>query len=127
MRVREVVHGCVLEFDADAAARGVSDGLFGLVVETVGDQAAMGRPQGGTSQQALTRKQMLGGGGALEVGDLCLLEDGSERNGALSSDVVSIETASEGHDGKPNCERAGVSMGADTKANTPGRRRTRGW
>ena len=57
--MREVVHGCVLEFDADAAARGVSDGLFGLVVETVGDQAAMGRPQGGTSQRALTRLQKL--------------------------------------------------------------------
>ena len=44
---REVVRGCVLEFDADTAAHRVSNGLFGLVVETVGDQAAMGRPQEG--------------------------------------------------------------------------------
>ena len=31
--------------------------------------------------------------GALQVGDLCLLEDGSERGGALGSDVVILETA----------------------------------
>ena len=52
--MREVVSGCVLEFDADAAANGVSDGLFGLSVKTVGGQAVMGRTQGGTSQRALT-------------------------------------------------------------------------
>eukprot|EP00964_Phaeocystis_antarctica_P051171 scaffold29846_cov45-Phaeocystis_antarctica.AAC.3 len=34
----------------------------------------------------------LGGGGALEVGDLCLLEDGSERSDALVSDLVPSET-----------------------------------
>ena len=36
------------------------------------------------------------GGGALEVGDLRLLEDDSERNGALGSDFVVHETAREG-------------------------------
>ena len=37
------------------------------------------------------------GGGALEVGDLRLLEDGSERNGALVTDAVVVpETAREG-------------------------------
>ena len=35
MRVRQAVRGCVLEGDADAAARGVFDGLFGLGVEAV--------------------------------------------------------------------------------------------
>ena len=35
-------------------------------------------------------------GGALEVGNHCLLEDGSERGGALVSDHVVFETASEG-------------------------------
>ena len=55
------------------------------------------------------------GGGAPQGGDLRLLEDGSERGGALGSDVVETETASEGQDG--NGERVGVSMGADTKAN----------
>ena len=44
-------------------------------------------------QWALTRKQTLWGGGALEVGDLCLLEHSSERGGSLVSDVVSAETA----------------------------------
>ena len=53
--------------------------------------------------------------------DLRLLEDGGERGGALGSDAVAPETASEGQDG--NGERVGVSMGADTKANTMGRRR----
>ena len=52
------------------------------------------------------------GGGALEVGDHRLLEHGSERKGALVSDVVDSETASEGWDG--DGERLGVSMGADT-------------
>ena len=35
------------------------------------------------------------GGGALELGDLRLLEDGSERRGTPVSDVVAFETASE--------------------------------
>ena len=43
---------------------------------------------------------MGGGGGALEVGDLCLLEDGGKRSGALGSDVVVFKTASEGQDGQ---------------------------
>ena len=51
------------------------------------------------------------GGGALEVGDHRLLEHGSERKGALVSDVVDSETASEGWDG--DGERLGVSMGVD--------------
>jgi hypothetical protein len=49
---------------------------------------------------ALTEKQTLRGGGALKVSDLCLLEDGSERRGALGSDVVASETVSEGQGGK---------------------------
>ena len=47
-----------------------------------------------------TQKQTLRGGGALEVGDLRLIEDGSKRSGALGSDAVACETASEGKDGK---------------------------
>jgi hypothetical protein len=64
----------------------------------------------------LTQKRTLWGGGALQVGDLRLLEDGCERGGTLISDAVASETASEewGGDG----ERVGVSMGADRKANT---------
>ena len=56
------------------------------------------------------------------MSDLRLLEDGGEREGALVSDPVSSETASEGWGG--NGERVGVSMGIDRKANTRGRRRT---
>ena len=68
-------------------------------------------------QRALTRKRTLCmWGGALQVGDLSLLEDGGERGGALVSDPVPSETASEGRSG--NGVRASVSTGADTKANT---------
>ena len=42
------------------------------------------------------KKATLWGGGALEVGDQCLLEDGSERSDALVSDAVASETASDG-------------------------------
>ena len=49
---------------------------------------------------ALTEKRTLRGSGALEVGDVCLLEDGGERSGALSSNAVVCETASEGQDVK---------------------------
>ena len=73
----------------------------------------------------MTEKQTLWGGGALQVSDLCLLEDCGERRGALVSDAVASETASEGWGG--DGERVGVSMGIDTKANTLGRRRTSAW
>ena len=68
------------------------------------------------SQRALTQKRTVWGGGTLQIGDLRLVEDGSQRSGALGSDVVASETVSEGHDG--NGERVGVSMGVDAKANT---------
>jgi hypothetical protein len=77
------------------------------------------------SQWALTQKKTLWGGGALQVGDLRLLEDGGERGGALITDIVVVETASEGWGG--DGERVSVSMGIDTKANTLGRRRTPIW
>ena len=47
VRVRQAVPGCVLDGDADAAARGVFNGLYGLVVEVVVPQAATGRSPGG--------------------------------------------------------------------------------
>ena len=42
-----------------------------------------------------TKATTFGGSGALEVGDHRLLEDGSERGGALVSDVVVPDTARE--------------------------------
>ena len=69
------------------------------------------------------RWRLLWGSSALEMGYHRLLEDGSECGGALGSDVVVEETADEGRSG--DGERvASVSMGADKKANTLGRRRT---
>ena len=41
------------------------------------------------------RSNGFGAGGALEVSDVRLVEDGGERSGALGSDVVVSETASE--------------------------------
>ena len=56
-----------------------------------------------------TKANTLRGGGSLEVGDVCLVENGSERSDALHSHAVASETASEGQDG--NGEKAGVSNG----------------
>ena len=53
----------------------------------------------GADRKANTR-QRIQGRGALELLDLCLFEDGSEHRGALSSNTVVSETASEGQDGK---------------------------
>ena len=47
-------------------------------------------------QGALTEDRTLSGGGALEVGDHRLLEDGSERRGALVSDAVVPDTTRDG-------------------------------
>ena len=46
-------------------------------------------------------------GGALEVSDVRLVEDGSERSGALGSDAITPETAR-------GSERAGTCQGALT-------------
>ena len=54
-RDMNVVDHCVLEGDADAAARGVFDGPFGLAVEAVVLQAAKGRSQGGEVGYGSTR------------------------------------------------------------------------
>ena len=48
------------------------------------------------SMGADTKANTLRGGGLPEGGDLRLLEDGSERGGALVSNVVAFDTVSEG-------------------------------
>ena len=50
----------------------------------------------GACQRALTGKQTLRGGGALEVGDIRLFEDGGKLGGTLVSDLILSETVSEG-------------------------------
>ena len=66
-------------------------------------------------QRALTQKRTLWGRGALELGDLRLLENGGELRGILGSDLVEAETVTAGwsEDG----QKSGVSAGADIKAN----------
>ena len=55
--------------------------------------ASMGAEVGAEAcQGALTQRRTLSGGGAPEVGDHCLLEDGCERGGALVSDLVVPDT-----------------------------------
>ena len=73
---------------------GASLGAEAVVAQT----ASMGAEVGAeVCQGALTLSgAAVGCGGALEVGDLCLLEDSSKRGGALGSDVVAFETVSEG-------------------------------
>ena len=76
---------------------GSSFGTEVVTRETAGTGAEAGAEE---CQRALTRKQtLLGGGGALEVGNLRLLEDGGERGGDLGPDEVACETASERQDG----------------------------
>jgi len=72
----------------------------------------------------MTQKETLWGGGARQVGDLRQLEDGSERGGALGSDIVVFETESEGWgaDG----ERAQACQRALTVKRTLRGRRTSG-
>ena len=66
---RGVAHrGRFLEFDVDAAAGGAFDGLLGLVVEVVAQQAAVGRPHGvgwATREQGPARPTRLAGGRGL--------------------------------------------------------------
>ena len=96
--------GHLLECDADAAARGVSDGLLVHISEAIFNQAVSEEQSGygeraGVSMGADTRANTASGGGAPQVGDLRLLEDGGERGGALVSGLVIYETASKGWDG----------------------------
>ena len=64
-----------------------------VVVETASEG---GSQRAGAYQRSLTRKRILWGGGALEVGDIRLYEDGSEREGALGPKLVHPKTARDG-------------------------------
>ena len=90
------------------AVQTVSEGQYGN-----GEKASVS-----SGHRALTRKRTLWGGSALQIGELRLVEDDSQRSGALGSDVVASETASEGQDG--NGEKVGMSTGVDRKANIRG-------
>jgi len=61
------------------------------------------------------KKANLRGGGALEAGNLCILEDGGERGGVLETDLVCSETASEWRRGRG--KRVSMSTGIARKAN----------
>eukprot|EP00964_Phaeocystis_antarctica_P041928 scaffold24012_cov53-Phaeocystis_antarctica.AAC.3 len=59
-------------------------------------QRLQGKGRMGTVREYGNRKRTLWVSGALEVGDLRLLENGSERGCALVSDLIPSETVSEG-------------------------------
>ena len=67
------------------------------------------------------RKANTLGWGALQIGDLRLLENSSESGGALGSNVVATETASEGW---VRAVREQACQWALTERRTLGRRRT---
>ena len=75
-----------------------SRGVKGLRKECACSKVRMraGEKRSQMCQWALTQKQTLWGGGALELGDLRLLENGGEHSDALFSDGVASETASKG-------------------------------
>ena len=92
--------GGLLDADADGAAHGVFDCLFGLVGEVV-VQETVNEEQSGYGERAslstgADTKSNTWGSGSLEVGGLRPLEDGSERGGALDSDGIVPETARDG-------------------------------
>jgi len=117
-----VHRGRLLKVDADTSTRGVLErllGLFGEIVEleTVnGDQSGIDTVRAQACQRGADAKaNTILGGGALEVGNHCLLEDGSERGGALVSDAVVPDTTRDvwGHS-----ERAGACQRALTQKRT---------
>jgi len=112
----ERLHAYNASFDAATivTAALVSDSV---VPQTVSEEQCGDGERSGVSTGIDTNKHS--GGGAPQVGDLRLLEDGGERSGALGSDFVVPETADEGRSG--DGERvASMSMGAGRKTNTQG-------
>ena len=128
--------GRLLEGDADAAARGVFDGLFGLVVEVVVLQAVSGRSRGGemgagarathpSDRRTWPRRTMEGGiawmwrNGKRERVRVCVCERvrkgfcGPSKGPCVRKGTCSLSDT----EGKAKVF-AFVSMGADTKANT---------
>jgi hypothetical protein len=79
----------------DSSERGGALGPDVVVIEAA-KHGEVGAVRDDACQWALTEKRTLRGGGALQGGDLRLLEDGSERSGALVSDAVPRETAGVG-------------------------------
>ena len=121
-QARARASGLLLQVDADTAARGVSERLLGLVGEVV-EPNTVNEEQSGYGERAILsagadKSEHTRGGGALEVRDLRLLEDGCERGGALNSDVVATKTASEGWDG--DGERVGTSLALTHKRTSLG-------
>jgi hypothetical protein len=77
------------------------------------------RDGGSVSMWALHKSERSGGGarGALQVGDLCFAEDGSEFSGALGSDAIIPETARRGVCGAVREQARVKGRGVDTRAN----------
>ena len=79
----------------DGSERGGPLGFDVVALETVSEGRSGTSERVGVSTGADTQASTRGRG-ALEVGDHRLLEDGSERGGALGTDAIVIETARDG-------------------------------
>ena len=79
----------------DGGERGDALDSDAVVPDTASEGAGWNGERVGVSTGADTNAT-LWGGGALELGDPCLLEDGGERGGALVSDLVAPDTAKGG-------------------------------
>ena len=91
--------GMSSERDKGVLGKGQMKGCVPFLTRVGTRKGRQGKVFANGCQRALTQKQTLWGGGALEVGDLRLVEDGSQRSGTLGpcpSDIVASETASEG-------------------------------
>ena len=79
----------------DRGERGGARGSDAVVRDTASEGQDRNGEKVGVSMGTDTNAT-LWGGGALELGDPCLLEDGGERGGALVSDLVAPDTAKGG-------------------------------
>ena len=141
-----------VEGNADAAARGVSDGLHGVFVEAVVPQAVTGRVAGGLrwAREHARPSRPTGGRGRGPCGAqwraasrgcgngegsvrvrlrVCESYAGQSKECVPERERVRLLTrrVGGGMQGKGGKLFAFASAGADTKANTTGRRLTSGW
>ena len=131
VRVRQAVRGCVLDGNADAAAGGVFYDLFGLVVEAVALQAAMGRSQGGevgiygSTPDPPARQEDAAhdrGQHRVDANAKGVQEVGRKEKGPRHEMCSRVDASKNMYGREEVFEN--VSTGADTKANVLGRRRT---
>ena len=117
----------------DAAARGVVERLFGLVAEVIEPETVKRGTEGEGERASVSRgadkRANTMGWRALERGHVAPIEPTAQlgdAHGGVGAAAATIQAA-ELVPGQAATRERGVSMGADTKANTLGRWLTPGW